>query len=57
MHHLRSTVQRSPLLYTANLNLNLKVLEFVQFGGPIRTRTALPNTLEIEEASGNAIKT
>ena len=54
---MRSIVQLSPLHYTANLNLNLKVLELVQFGGPIRTRTALPNTLEIEEASGNAIKT
>ena len=34
MHHLRSIVQLSPLHYTANLNLNLKVLELVQFGGP-----------------------
>ena len=57
MYHLHSIVQRSLLLYTANLNLNVKVLDLVQFGGPIRTRNPLPNTPEFEKASGNAIKT
>ena len=34
---LRSVVQGGPLLYTVNLNLIKKVLDFVQFGGPSGT--------------------
>ena len=58
MYHLRSIVQRSPLLYPANLDLNAKSSRFLSsLVGPFGLETCLPNTPEFEKASGNAIKT